>query len=216
MPLRNKILIALIAIAIIPLAVFGAIAYETATNNLETVELDALRSGLESAKQALGTIQDNLAQYLRDYSQWDDLHQIAAMDEADLEWITLNLAPETPSSTYNTFNLDIIAIWNYQTRLLWNVGLSDDIAARLENSLQIEPTVTKAKTLLLPSGPNLYLVGFATIFSSVGTDPNGILMFGRILGPQDIEAISVLTGYEVAVYHAPRRSSVRVRRGRPQ
>lgn len=200
MTLRNRILIALIAIAVIPLALFGVIAYRTATNNLEVVERDALKSGLESANQALRTIQDNLAQYLRDYSQWDELHNISALDEVDLEWITINLAPETPSSTYNTFNLDIIAVWNYQTRLLWEVGLAEDIAARLKDSIKIEATVTKPQTLLLPSGTDIYLVGFATIFSTMGTDPNGILMFGRKLGPQDTQAISVLTGYDVALY----------------
>ena len=200
MQLRTKILLSLVSIAIIPLALFGVVAYVTSTNNLGVVERDALKSGLDSAKQALTDIQNTLKKYQTDYSQWDDLHNIAAQDPPDPNWIKINLAPETPTSTFNTFNLDMIGLWNYQTKPLWNVGLSEDMARRLDASIKNALTASQPQTILMPTGTDIYLVGISSIFTSEHKDPNGVLLFGRKLGTQDMATITALTGYDVALY----------------
>jgi len=131
MPLQARILLSLVSIAIIPLALFSIVAYSVSTNNLSAVERDALYSGTNSAKHALENIQTTLAATLTDYTQWDDLHRVAALDSPDNTWLTENFAPETPSSTYNNYNLELLGLWNAHQQLLYNTGLTDAMVTQL-------------------------------------------------------------------------------------
>ncbi|HVO41884.1 MAG TPA: ATP-binding protein [Aggregatilineales bacterium] len=200
MQLRTKILFSLVAIAIIPLALFGLFAYVTSTNNLNSVERDALRSGLDSANRVLVDIQKNLARYLRDYTQWDDLHSQAAMETPDPDWIKINLAPETPTSTFNTFNLQILGVWNFQNKLVYNAGSIAPVADRLDFVIKTAAADAEPQTKLISVGPDVYLIAVAAIRTSEGADPNGVLLFGRKLGMQDAETMTALTGYDVGLF----------------
>lgn len=200
MSLRTKILVSLVSIAIIPLALFGVFAYTTSTNNLGIVERDALKSGLDSANRALVDVQSNLARFMRDYTQWDELHSQAALDSADADWMRLNLAPETPTSTFNTFNLDLLGLWNYQNKLLYSAGSMGEVATRLDAIVKGAATTAEPQTTLISVGPDVYLIGVSATRTSEGIDPNGVLLFGRKLGSQDTETIAALTGYDVALY----------------
>ena len=200
MALRTKILLSLIAIAIIPLALFGVVAYTSSTNNLRSVERDALKSGLDSANHALNDIQNNLARYLHDYAQWDDLHNVAVKDTPDTDWITTNLSPETPTSTANTFNLDLVGLWNYQNKLLYNLGPIDQMASQLTAAIASAPIANVTQSVLIPIGSDVYTVSVSAIRTSVGDDPKGVLLFGRRLGAQDSQAIAALIGYDMALY----------------
>src|SRR5690349_17216419 len=200
MPLRTKILLSLIAIAIIPLGLFGIVAYTSSTNNLRSVERDALKSGLDSANHALSDIQNNLSRYLHDYAQWDDLHDVSAKDMPDTDWITTNLSPVTPSSTANTFGLDLVGLWNYQNKLLYNLGPVDQMTSQLSAAIASAPTANVTQSVLVPLGADIYIVSVSAIRDSNGANPNGILLFGRKLSAQDTQAITALIGYDVALY----------------
>ncbi len=200
MPLRTKLLLSLVLIAVIPLILFGFTAYQVSTNSLMSIERDNLEGALDSTNRALLDIQHNLARYLQDYCNWDDLHNQSALDAPDMDWIKINLAPETPTSTYNTFNLNLLGLWNHSSKLLYSVGPIDDAAKQLDAMIKNAPNVDAPQATLVAIGQDVYLIGFAAIRNSEAKEPNGVLLFGRKLGADDVAQIKALTGYDVALY----------------
>src|SRR5690242_8631068 len=112
MPLRTKLLLSLILIAIIPLMLFGFAAYQASTSSLINVERDNLEGALDSTDRALADIQNSLAKYLQDYTNWDELHDQSVPDSPDPEWAKVNFAPDTPTSTFNNLSLGVLGLWN--------------------------------------------------------------------------------------------------------
>ncbi|MBX3065239.1 MAG: HAMP domain-containing protein [Anaerolineae bacterium] len=204
MSLRTKIFLSLICIAVIPLALFGAFANATSTDNLVSIERDALRSGLDSAQRVLSDVQRNLAGYIHDYTQWDELHDQVVVDQPDPVWMQINLAPETPTSTYNTFNLDLLGMWNYKNDLVYSAGAIDEVTVRLKDVISSATKTEATQTRLLSLGSDVYVVAVSAIRTSAFTDPQGILLVGRILGAEDTASIAALTGYDAALYKGAR------------
>src|SRR5438128_3594439 len=112
MPLRTKLLLSLILIALIPLVLFGFAAYQASTSSLINVERDNLEGALDSTDRALVDIQNSLAKYLRDYTNWDELHSQSVPDSPDPEWVKANLDTASPTSTYNNLGLTLLGLWN--------------------------------------------------------------------------------------------------------
>ncbi len=200
MPLRTRLLLSLVLIALIPLLLFGFTAYQAATTSLNAVERDNLEGALDSVDRALDTIQHTLENNVRDNSNWDEIHDRVAKDPVDQDWFNANFSPDIPTSTVNTFSLNAFGIWRGADRLLFQVGPVQELARQLGDRLLKALTLGKPHTLLMTFGPDIYLISFSAIRDSAGNDPNGLLLMGRKLGPDDLNQIKALTAYDVAFY----------------
>jgi signal transduction histidine kinase/sensor domain CHASE-containing protein len=200
MPLRTKLLLSLVLTALIPLILFGVTAYQVSTTNLMNIERDNLEGALDSTDRALADIQNGLAKYLRDYTNWDDLHDQAVPDAPDPEWVKANLDPSSPTSTYNNLGLSLLGLWNASNKLSYSAGPVADLAPQLDATMQKAITKGDPVTTLMSVGQDIYVVALAPIHKTDGTDPKGLLLFGRKMGAAEVEQVKALTGFDVALY----------------
>ncbi len=200
MPLRTKLLLSLILMALIPLILFGFAAYQTSTASLINIERDNLDGALNSADLALKDIENNLAKYLRDYTNWDDLHNQSVTEVPDPQWAKENLDPNTPTSTYNNLGLSLIGLWNASNKLSYSAGPVADVAQHLDATMKKLAAEDGPVTTLISVAQDIYVVAVAPIHKTDGTDPKGMLLFGRKMGAPEVEQIKALTGYDVALY----------------
>ena len=200
MPLRSRLTLFLALIALLPLSLFGFTAYRVSTNNLIDVEKDNLDQALTSVKLGFDNLQSNQAKFTTDWSNFDDLHSQVAQETLDPDWIKTNLDPATPNSAGNTYNLALIGVWNDGLQPLYSYGLTEDAAKILDATMSQAVLQDKPTTQLILIGEDVYYVSVASIRTSSGDSPNGVLMFGNKIGSGDIGRIRDLTGYDVALY----------------
>src|SRR5260221_9611151 len=202
MALRTKLLLSLTLLALVPLILFGLVAYQVSTTNLINVERQNLQDAVDSTNRALEDIKSNMGKPVRDYSNWDELHDRINLPTADMDWIKTNFDPSSPSAVANTFSLDVIGLWNKDHKLVYNLGSADDVAKLTAPLTKDVMTVTEPQTTLILSGSDVYIAGVDAIFTSNITDPNGMLLFARKLGADDITQIKALTSYDISLYPA--------------
>ncbi|MEP7289154.1 MAG: CHASE4 domain-containing protein [Chloroflexota bacterium] len=200
MPLRIKLILSLVLSALLPLILFGYTAFAASTNNLVAVEHANLDEASDGVNRAILYIQGNLNSTVRDESNWDDLHEQAAKDTPDPDWIKVNLDPSTPTSIVSTFNLSLVSIWNSANKQLYSLGPVNEIAKNLDETIKKAPTADEPHTELIAYLQDVYVVSVAPIRTSDGKDPNGVVLMGRKLGSEDVSQIKALTGYDVALY----------------
>jgi signal transduction histidine kinase len=198
-PILTKLRLSLILIAVIPLALFGLIAYITSSNNVAVLERDSLNTGLDGANRALLNVEQDQIRTTRDYAYWDELHTQVDAAKIDPDWQKANLDPNLPTSPISTFSLDALGIWTKQQQALFTFGpaqtIYDTIGKSVEATYTNEPFAT-----FFPLDNALYLVTVASVRSGDATTPNGIMIFARKLGQQDVDSVTALTGNEVAFY----------------
>ncbi len=201
MRILTKLRYSLVLIAIIPLALFGWIAYITSTNNLAALERDALAGSLEGAQRALHEIEQNQARINRDYAYWDELHTQVAQGKLDPDWQKNNLDAELVTSPIHTFSLDSLGLWTDQKNALFTFGPAQALYASIPQTI-FDRSLTEdlPPALFIPQGTDLYLVTVASVRNGEATEPNGTLIFARKLGAQDVDSVTALTGNPVAFY----------------
>jgi sensor domain CHASE-containing protein len=94
MPLRRRLLIHLLLLAVVPMLLVTLTAYSITNNNLLRIERANLEENAQSIARLLQDIEVNLANTAKDYANWDDLHAQAAADTPDPAWIGTYLAPD--------------------------------------------------------------------------------------------------------------------------
>lgn len=208
MSLRTRLLLSFIVIAIVPLALFGLTSYQAATTSLNAVERDNLSGALDSVNRAFDDIQKTLSRTVQDNSNWDDLHDQVAKDPTDADWMKTNFSPDVPTSTVNTFNLNVFSVWRGSDKSLFSVGPADQVSQKLGDKLPNILSANKPQALFLTVDKDIYLTSFASIRTSKGEDPNGVILMGRVLGKDDLAQIKALTGYDVALYQGQNQVAI--------
>src|SRR5262249_27252036 len=155
MALRTKLLLSLTSLALIPLILFGLVAYQVSTTNLINVERQNLQDAVDSTNRALEDIKSNMGKPVRDYSNWDELHDRISQPTPDMDWIKTNFDPSSPSSVANTFSLDSIGLWNKDHKLVYSLGPAEIIAKQTTPLTKDVMTVTEPQTTLLLTGSDV-------------------------------------------------------------
>jgi signal transduction histidine kinase len=200
MSIRTRVIALLILIAVLPLGLFGLTAYRVSTTNLLDVEKSNLDRALDSVNRAITQLQNNQTKPTTDWSNYDDLHDQVAKGTPDPDWIKTNLDPTVDKSAGNTYNLDIVGLWNKDQQSLYSYGPTVDSAKILKTTMDGSFQSTTPITQLIGLNGDVYIISIASVRTSAGNDPNGILMFGSKIGKTDIQEIKDLTGYDVALY----------------
>jgi signal transduction histidine kinase len=200
MPLRTKLLLSLMSLALLPLILFGITAYITSTNSLRTIEQDGLTNAVDRVESALTSLQDELVRTSIDYGSWDEMHDRVATDQFDQEWLETNYGPEGAASVATTHNLTLLGIWiGNLEKQVYTVGDLDSampfLTPYIKDAVNGEPT-----SRLLSLSDGVYIVAWAPTKTSGGEDPNGVLLLARRLGEDDVANIKQLAGYDVGLY----------------
>ena len=205
MPLRRRLLIHLLLLAVVPMLLVTLTAYSITNNNLLRIERANLEENAQSIARLLQDIEVNLANTAKDYANWDDLHAQAAADTPDPAWIGTYLDPSSPFSLTTTFGFEIVGIYNVNNRLNHAVGNAEAIVQQLSDALPVIRQRDAPLVQLLSIDDNIYLVALAAIRTGDGRDPNGVLIVGRQLRLADAEKFRALLGAEVAFYNGERQ-----------
>ncbi len=204
MPLRTRLLLSLIVLALVPLILSGTTAFLISTNTLYSVERDDLERAVDSVNRALADLQRGLRRTSLDYANWDDLHQGVADEKFDPEWLELNFGSGS-TSLPNIHSLNIIGLWARDNKLLYNFGPAEVLGAALKDPIrQLAGEGGDPRSFLLSSNGAIYNVVLAPIQTYEAKDPNGTFGMARQLGESDVQQIRELTGFDVALYTGER------------
>lgn len=201
MPLRRRLVIYLLALAIVPVLLVTLTAYGITNNNLVEIERANLAENAEGALRLLKEIEGNLATTITDNANWSELHAQAAADVPDPAWISIYLDPASEFSISGIFGFEIVGIYNANNRLSYAVGNVQAIVEQLGNLLPDLRNTTQPITRLMSLDDTIYLVALSAIRTGDGKDPNGVLIFGRQLRLADAEKLRTLLSAEVAFYN---------------
>lgn len=201
MPLRRRLVIYLLALAIVPVLLVTLTAYGITNNNLVEIERANLAENAEGALRLLAEIESNLATTITDNANWSELHAQAAADVPDPAWISIYLDPASEFSISGIFGFEIVGIYNANNRLSYAVGNVQAIVEQLGNLLPDLRNTTQPITRLMSLDDTIYLVALSAIRTGDGKDPNGVLIFGRQLRLADAEKLRTLLSAEVAFYN---------------
>ncbi|MDW8298743.1 MAG: ATP-binding protein [Anaerolineae bacterium] len=201
MPLRRRLLIYLLSLAIMPMLLVTLTAYSIANHNLLEIERANLQESAQGVVRLLKDIKADLAYIANDYAVWDELHAQAFADSIEPAWISNHINPDSAISLINTFPLHIFGIYNVNNRLTYNLGKADRVVAQLGDSLPAVRTSSEPSMLLLNIDGEIFLVVLTAIRTSEGKNPNGVLIVGRRLSLADAEKFRTFLGAEIAFYN---------------
>jgi signal transduction histidine kinase len=204
MPLRRRLLIYLLVLAIVPVLLVTLTAYGITNRNLLEIERASLEESAAAAVRLLEEIENSVANTTVDYANWDELHAQAATDTPDPAWIRTYLDPASEFSLTSTFGFEIVGIYNVNNRLSYAVGNAQAVVDQLDAQLIALRQSRRPLTRLLSIESNLYVVALNAIRRGDGSDPNGVLIVGRQLRLEDAEKLRALLGAEVALYNGDR------------
>ena len=199
MALRTRLLLSMTLLALIPLLIFGLMAFYASTNSLINVERDSLNQAVDRVNRALNEIQNSLVRTTTDNAFWDDIHRVVVANSANDEFFLTNYDPSVSTSTVNTFNLQLLSIWGADGTLLYHVGPAD----RLSQLAAYRSSVAQAARPLANIAAvdnDLYIVTYSTVRKSDGTEPVGLMLMGKKLGQPEVDYIKALTGSDVALF----------------
>src|SRR5689334_15384753 len=189
MSLRTKLLLSLTLLALVPLILFGLTANTAATASLINVEQDNLEGALTSVKGGLTYIQENRAKTLKDYSDWDDMHTAIGKSPADQDFLTSTFDPNSSGSTTNSFNLQLVGVWDKDNQLAYKLGPVDDFVKQTGATVKRVLDNSEQPPTMIAIGPDIYMIAYRPIRTSAGDDANGMLAFGTKLGADDIDQL---------------------------
>ncbi len=200
MPLRTKLLLALLGFALIPMILFGLTAYLITTTNLNALERVDLEKSIDSANRALSNIQGTLVNTTVDNSTWNDLHDQVANGGTDAGWFRDNFGADASGSVTAIHNLSLVGILDKSKKPLFQGGPTGVALPLLDNLVQQALDSESVQTTLASVNNDVYIVAISPIRTTDQTDTNGVLLLGHKLGDDDVQNIKQLTGYDVAIY----------------
>ncbi len=187
--------------ALSPLVLFGLIAYNASTYNLDQVARDNLNSTAGSVQRALTLLEQDLERAALDNSTWDDFHTAIAGEVPDKTFLDTYFGADVAASVYEVHHLDALNIWERTgTKTLYAVGEADQILGALPHLAEQAAKTDKPITLLQRTQKGVYIVTATTVVTTQKEDPNGVILFARRLSDDDMTQIKAVTGHDVALY----------------
>src|SRR4051794_34024681 len=116
-----KLLLFLVLLALVPLMVFGGIAFTIATSSLDNVEHRQIEDVVVSANRALKNVRNGLVRASNDYANWDEFHDGLNDESLTAEWFDTNYGSGT-SSVSSTHQLTALGVWNKDAGLIYKFG----------------------------------------------------------------------------------------------
>lgn len=183
-------------------------------SNVRQIEAQKAQADVERVLETLASQQRTLLNGLVDYAAWDATYDFVLGKKPD--YITVDLT----DATFNSMNIDLVAISNPQNRLVYSAGYDPQNQKRLPLPEALQAYLTRQEVLerralldqssakldnqrlqvmMLPENPAI-VVSYP-ILTSDGEGPEaGSMMFGQYLDAGLIEQLSQLMSLDVSLH----------------
>jgi sensor domain CHASE-containing protein len=94
---RNRLLVAFLIVAVVPLVVFGALVYARTSSALRDVERQQIVAQARGAREILRDKTRDQSEFIHDYSVWDGFHN--ALSTGNLAWVRSNVTEWVPANS---------------------------------------------------------------------------------------------------------------------
>jgi HD-GYP domain-containing protein (c-di-GMP phosphodiesterase class II)/HAMP domain-containing protein/sensor domain CHASE-containing protein len=193
---RNRLLVAFLIVAVVPLVVFGTLVYMRTSNALSTVEHEQILAQSRGTQEVLRNETKQQASYIRSYSLWNDFHH--ALRAHDQSWVATNVTRWVPVNS----RTNLVMIYSMSGALLSHgrQTVPDDLWGL--NEVQSARRGVLSSDLEAVDG-HLYVIAAAPVLAqSHPSSPAAILVFGEAVTGDVLKTVSKFTGEQgrLAVY----------------
>lgn len=194
MSIRIRILIILIAFALIPILIGEGVTYWTIKDDLSQTEREQASFATTASANTMSILGQKMEQAVKTYAFWDDAQK--AVQAKDADWIVNNINVAT-----DDFGIDFGFTTDSNGMVLNSFG-KESYSGNLSQQPLLKKVVAgdKIATGIYQAQKGLAFVGIAQVLENKGEgEKAGYLVFGKYLTIDQIETVKQLTGAEVSV-----------------
>jgi HD-GYP domain-containing protein (c-di-GMP phosphodiesterase class II)/sensor domain CHASE-containing protein/HAMP domain-containing protein len=185
---RNRLLVAFLIVAVVPLVVFGALVYARTSSALRDVERQQIVAQARGAREILRDKTRDQSEFIHDYSVWDGFHN--ALSTGNLAWVRSNVTEWVPANS----STNLVRVFDTAGKSLAAGG--DTVPADLWAKDEVKAArrgVISADLEIL--GGRLYVLAAAPVLAQTHPSrPAGIVVFGQAVSDDVLKDINRFTG----------------------
>ncbi len=193
---RNRLLVAFLIVAVVPLLVFGALVYSRTSQALREVERGDIVAQANGVREVLQDMTADQLAFINDYSMWDEFH--SAVLSGETSWIETNVTEWVPSTSATR----LVQVYDRQGRRV--AGGGEAAPASLWGCEEVQAARRGgAGADLAALDGRLYILAAAPIVRQSGPSrPAGVLVFGQAVTDDVLAGINRYSGGQgrLAVY----------------
>jgi methyl-accepting chemotaxis protein len=194
MSVRVRILVILIAFALVPVLIGDGVNYWTVNNNLSQTEHEQATFATQASAHTMTVLGQKMEQAVKTYGFWDDAK--TAVQAKDTDWIVKNINIAT-----DDFNVDFGITLDENGNVINSFGKETYTGNLSKHPLLIR--VTSGEKILsgvFQAQKGLAFVGVAQVLGTNGSgEKAGYLLFGQYLTADQIGTVKQLTGADISV-----------------
>ena len=194
MAIRVKILITLIAFALIPVLIGGGVNYWVVNHNLSKTEHEQATFATQASANTMAVLGQKMEQAGKTYGFWDDAH--AAVQAKDTDWIINNINVAT-----DDFGIDFGFTTDAKGIVINSFG-KETYSGDLSSQPLLKRVVAGEKIVsgVYLAQKGLAFVGVAQVLKNKGEgEAAGYLVFGKYLTTDQVGTVKQLTGADISV-----------------
>jgi|GEM_PF-2466085 Methyl-accepting chemotaxis protein len=194
MSAKIKILVTLIAFALIPVLLGGGVNYWMVSQDLSGTEHEQATFATQASANTMAVLGQNIEQAGRTYGFWDDAH--LALQAKDTDWIINNI-----NVAKDDFGIDFGFTTDTTGTVLNSFG-KETYTGNLRNQPLLKKVVAGEKIVsgVYQAQKGLALVCVAQVLENKGEgEAAGYLVFGKYLTSNQIGTVKQLTGADISV-----------------
>lgn len=206
MKIRTKTIITVIVLSVFIFAALQSITLLVLQPSFSDLERQDTTAKVAQAIKVLYYKIDNLAVKVSDYAFWDDTCNFIQDENKDY------VANNFPDSTFENLNLDLVAIVNNETDLLYWQSYDHDASVKVPTSQEIRQLIVSDYSLwafqstedtisgLIVINNKPMIIATAPVITSQNQGPiRGGLLFGKYVDQPVIEELTRLTDFKVSL-----------------
>ena len=185
---RNRLMLAFVAVAVIPLVVFGMLVYSRTERALREVERGQIDAQTTGARAVLRQRVVEERAHIRDYSVWDEFH--AALIDRRLGWIRNNVTGWVPANSAT----NMVVVYGRAGETVERGG--DSVSGSLWAS-ELVQAARRGRTgaRLASLDGRLYVLSAAPVVAQTyGARAAGVLVFGQAVTSDVLDSVNRFTG----------------------
>ena len=194
MSVKARILVILIAFALIPVLIGGGVTYWTVNNDLTKTEHAQSLFSTQASAKTMTVLGQKMEQGVNTYGFWDDAQ--TAVKAKDIAWMKANI-----DIAQDDFGVDFGIVTDANGVVLDSFG-KETYSGDLNSNPLLKRVVAGEKILsgVYQAQKGLAFVGVDQVLGNKGAgDKAGYLVFGKYLTADQIGTVKQLTGADIAV-----------------
>lgn len=194
MSVRIRILVILIAFALVPVVTGGGVTYWAVNNDLTQTEHEQARFATQASANTMTVLGQEMEQAVKTYGFWDDAQ--TAIQAKDIDWIVENI-----NIAEDDFEVDFGVTMDTTGTVLNSFG-KELYSGDMSKQSFLKRVIAGEKILsgVYQAQNGLAFVGVAQVLGNKGAnEKTGYLVFGKYLTADQIGTVKQLTGADISV-----------------